>query len=168
MQKLRNALLALVIAIALTWMPSFTVASAQAQDAPDLHPGLQFALDPYTLDFVQFQSGEIEPGHEVHVFYDSQRLLEPANPYGCTDFESLKVTAHAECGWGSGSTESDLEALDCLECGVDCDGVVDFVKVGDFTPECDYLEIWFSGKDSTGGQCIDNNYGQNYTFPVYW
>ena len=150
MQKLRNALLALVIAIALTWMPSFTVASAQATE---LHPGVQFALDPYTGDFVQFQSGDIEPGHEVHVFYDSQRLLER----GCYPIETLKVTGHVM----TDGNEFELTELDCLE-DPDCTGVVDYVKVGDFdAPEFDYgLEIWFTGTDGLS-TCEDRDH---YTF----
>ncbi|NEN95357.1 MAG: hypothetical protein F6K50_07385 [Moorea sp. SIO3I7] len=155
MQKLRNALLALVIAIALTWMPSFTVASAQAQEV-ERHPGLQFAVDGW--EFVQFQSGNIEPGHEVHVFYDSQRFLQ----LGCGPVESLKVTGHVM----NDGNEFELTELDCLECGEDCDGVVDYVKVGDFdAPEFDYgLEIWFTGTDGFS-TCEDRD---DYTFGYYW
>ncbi|NEP26205.1 MAG: hypothetical protein F6K49_30830 [Moorea sp. SIO3I6] len=156
MQKLRNALLALFIAIALTWMPSFTVASAQATE---FHPGLQFAIDGW--EFLQFQSGDIKPGHPLHVFYDSQRLLYPANPEPCYDFETLKVTAHLI----SDPQPIDLVSLDCYP-STACD-VVDYVKIGDFeTPEWipGELQMFFTGND---GECIDDNYGQLYTFPVY-
>ncbi|NEO64946.1 MAG: hypothetical protein F6J98_32930 [Moorea sp. SIO4G2] len=162
MQKLRNALLALFIAIALTWMPSFTVASAQAQDAPDLHPGLQFAIDG-TWEFVQFQSGLIEPGEEFHVFYDSQRLSDTYNP-ACAPFgPSTKVTFNSIPLIPEAET-FDLTELDCLKCGEDCENIVDYVKVGDFeAPECDgseKIKIWFTGTDDLG-ICEDDN---NYTF----
>ena len=60
MQKLRKAL---VVAAALTWIPSFAVAS-------DRDPGLQFAIQPNTGNFVQFQSGPLKEGQETHVYYD--------------------------------------------------------------------------------------------------
>ncbi|NEO70867.1 hypothetical protein [Moorena sp. SIO3H5] len=171
MQKLRNALLALFIAIALTWMPSFTVASAQAQQAPDRHPGLQFAIqcespkcdfDNETGKFVEFQSGDIKPGHPVHIFYDSQRLLNAPNPKPCSDFETLEVTGHVM----NHEPNVSFENLDCLK-GEECENIVDYVKVGDFeAPECDpseELQIWFTGNDD---ECIDDNNGELYTFPV--
>ncbi|NEO42663.1 MAG: hypothetical protein F6K55_00130 [Moorea sp. SIO4A3] len=160
MQKLRNALLALVIAIALTWMPSFTVASAQA-DEIEFHPGLQFSIQPGTGNFVQFQSGAIfSPGQKVNVFYDSLRLASPANP-GCPRFDdSTTVTGYVMSDNSGKIAKFPLKSLRS--------SAVDFVKVGSFTtPECyagsEEIQIWFTGNT---GKCIDSAFSRNYTFPV--
>ncbi|NEQ80306.1 MAG: hypothetical protein F6K26_08610 [Moorea sp. SIO2I5] len=151
-------------------MPSFTVASAQAIE---VHPGLKFAIDGE--DFVHFQSGDIYmPEHEVHVFYDSQRLSENYNP-GCAPFgPSTKVTLNVK--YDDSTTNKpdyieDLVALDCLKCGQDCQFIMDYVKVGDFTtPEkcngSDQLQIWLTGTDDMD-ICEDDNSGKKYTFPMY-
>ncbi|OLT61687.1 DUF6209 family protein [Moorena bouillonii] len=161
MQKLRNALLALVIAIALTWMPSFTVASAQAAE---YIPGLQFSIQPGTGDFVQFQSGPISsPKQKVNVFYDSLRLASPANR-SCPKFDDLTtVTGHVMSDNSGDVTNFRLNSLSR--------SAVSYVKVGVFTtPECYYgseeIQIWFSGIDDYGNICYDSDFGQNYSFPV--
>ncbi|NEO79149.1 MULTISPECIES: DUF6209 family protein [Moorena] len=162
MQKLRNALLALVIAIALTWMPSFTVPSAQAAEV-EFRPGLQFSI-ARTGQWIESQSGPIfSPGHEVHVFYDSLRLASPANR-SCPKFDdSTTVTGYVMSDNSGDVTKFDLGSLDSP--------AVDFVKVGSFTtPKCFYgseeIQIWFSGIDDYGNICYDSKFGDNYTFPV--
>lgn len=157
MQKLRNALLALVIAIALTWMPSFTVPSAQAVE---YIPGLQFSIQPGTGNFVQFQSGAIfSPGQEVHVYYDSLRASsenDSCPPFG----PSTKVTGHVMSDNSGFITDFAVKSLD--------PPAVDFVKVGAFpTPKCyqrsNEIQMWFTG---SGDGCVDSAFGRNYTFPV--
>ncbi|NEO70870.1 hypothetical protein [Moorena sp. SIO3H5] len=159
MQKLRNALLALVIAIALTWMPSFTVPSAQAAADVEFHPGLQFSIAPYG-EWIESQSGAIfSPDHEVHVYYDSLRVS--SDNASCPSFSpSTEVTGYVMSDNSGDIQEFPLVSLD--------PPAVDFVKFGSFiTPQCfqgsHEIEIWFSG---TGSGCIDSDYGSNYTFPV--
>ncbi|NET85408.1 MAG: hypothetical protein F6J94_26955 [Moorea sp. SIO1F2] len=143
-------------------MPSFTVASAQASE---FHPGLQFAIQPGTGEFVEFQSGPIlSPDHEVHVFYDSLRLAEPAN-WDCPEFEALtEVTGNVMSDNSGKITKFRLKSLNPPG--------VDYVKVGVFTtPDCYYgseeIQIWFTGTDDYGNIiCYDSNFMKNYTFPV--
>ncbi|AOY82934.1 hypothetical protein BJP36_26495 [Moorena producens JHB] len=149
-------LLALVIAIALTWMPSFTVASAQPIE---YIPGLQFSIEPWG-EFVESQSGAIySPGHKVRVFYDSLRAS--SNNGSCPSFSpSTEVTGYVMSDNSGKITKFPLESLD--------PPAVDFVKVGHFTtPKCyqgsGVIEIWFTG---TGSGCVDSDFAQNYTFPV--
>ncbi|NEQ08464.1 MAG: hypothetical protein F6K37_21710 [Moorea sp. SIO4E2] len=156
MQKLRNALLALVIAIALTWMPSFTVASAQPIE---YIPGLQFSIEPWG-EFVESQSGRIySPGHKVRVFYDSLRVSSENS--SCPRFGPFtEVTGHVMSDNSGDITDFGVESLD--------PPAVDFVKVGTFTtPKCyagsEEIQIWFTG---TGSGCVDSDFGNNYHFPV--
>ncbi|NEP57562.1 MAG: hypothetical protein F6K31_11135 [Symploca sp. SIO2G7] len=161
MQKLRNALVALVIAVALTWMPAFAVGSAQANE---YHPGLQFAIEPGTGDFVEFQSGPIfSPDHEVHVYYDSLRVAQPANP-DCSPFKDLAEVKGYVMSDNSGDFKTfDLVSLD--------PPAIDYIKFGSFkTPSCyqgsEEIQIWFQGFDQEGNKCFDSDFSNNYKFPV--
>ncbi|MGK7903122.1 MAG: hypothetical protein AB4352_17275 [Hormoscilla sp.] len=156
MQKVFKVLVALVVAAALTWIPSFTSAPALAADV-EFHPGLQFTSG-YN-GFEQFQSGAIfSPGHEVHVYYDALRASSDNN--SCPPFgPGTEVTGHVMSDNSGDITEFSLGNLD--------EGV-DFVKVGEFTtPECfqqsGTIQMWFT---ATGAGCVDSDFGQNYTFPV--
>ncbi|NER93897.1 MAG: hypothetical protein F6J86_08660 [Symploca sp. SIO1B1] len=161
MQKLCNALVALVIAVALTWMPAFAVGSAQANE---YHPGLQFAVENGTGEFVQFQSGPIfSPDHEVHVYYDSLRVAQPATP-SCSEFKNLAEVNGYVMSDNSGKVKRfELVSLD--------PPATDFVKFGSFTtPPCyqgsDEIQIWFQGFDQDGNECFDSDFGNSYHFPV--
>ncbi len=156
MQKLLNAVVAFIVAVALTWIPSFAVDSA---DAVEYKPGLQFTIAPYG-DFEQSQSGPIySPGHEVHVYYDALRASSE-NP-SCPPFgPETEVTGYVMSDNSGDFQPFPLVSLD--------PPAVDFVKFGSFkTPACyegsDYIEIWFTG---TGDGCVDSDYGYNYKFPV--
>jgi len=150
MQILRKTVLA-AAAVTLTWMPSFTVAA-------DGDPGLQFAIQPGTGDFVQFQSGPIKEGHKTYVYYDSLRVSSPANPR-CSDFGDLTaVKGHVMSDNSGAITDFSLNPA------------VSYVKLGSFvTPKCHNrsteLQIWFTGTDGKE-TCYDSNYGKNYSFPV--
>jgi hypothetical protein len=146
MQKLGTALLATIV---LTWMPSFSSATEI--------PGLQFAIQPGTGDFVQFQTGAIIAGKPIVVSYDSLRLASPANP-GCSDFNNqASVTGYAMSDNSGKPTSFRVSGS--------------FLKFGKFeAPEChkgsEELQIWFVGKDDQGNQCYDSAFGNNYKFPV--
>lgn len=155
MQRLYKSALA-AAAVTLTWMPSFTVAA-------DGHPGLQFAIQPGTGDFVQFQSGPIKEGHKTHVYYDSLRASKegPYGNQGCPDFGNLTaVTGHVMSDNSGAITDFSLKSLTAI----------DYVKVGSFvTPKCykgsTELQMWFTGTDGKK-TCDDSNFSKNYSFPV--
>jgi hypothetical protein len=153
MQRLYKAALA-AAAVTLTWMPSFTVAA-------DGHPGLQFAIQPGTGDFVQFQSGPIKEGHKTHVYYDSLRVSS-ANPE-CPDFGNLRaVTGHVMSDNSGIITKFSLGSLN--------PPTIDYVKIGSFvTPKCHKgsteIQMWFTGTDGKK-TCYDSNFSKNYSFPV--
>lgn len=155
MQKLSKAL---VVSAALTWIPSLTAA--------DKDPGLQFAIQPGTGNFVQFQSGPIKAGQETHVYYDSLRTSKegPYGNQGCHfSFGDLtKVTGYVMSDNSGNITDFLLQSLD--------PPTVDYVKIGSFkTPECHNgsteLQIWFTGTDGKE-ICYDSDFGKNYRFPV--
>jgi len=161
MKKLCNALVALVIAVALTWMPAFAVGSAQANE---YHPGLQFVIENGTGEFLQFQSGPIfSPDHEVHVYYDSLRVAQPATP-SCSEFKDLAEVNGYVMSDNSGKFKRfELVSLD--------PPATDFVKFGSFTtPPCyqgsDEIQIWFQAFDDRGNECFDSDFGNSYHFPV--
>ncbi|NET57914.1 MAG: hypothetical protein F6K47_17680 [Symploca sp. SIO2E6] len=158
MQKLRNALVALVLAVALTLLPALSAS------ANEYHPGLQFTIQPGTGDFLEFQSGPIfSPDHEVHVYYDSLRLAQPANP-SCPEFKDLtKVKGYVMSDNSGDFKPFDLVSLD--------PPAIDYVKFGSFkTPPCfkgsGEIQIWFQGWDDKGNKCYDSDFGNNYKFPV--
>ena len=175
MKKLRYLLVALLICITLTWIPSFAMPSAQAADKvkrkvtvlqsndsfggsnPD-EPGLQFAIEPGTGNFVQFQSGPISEGEKVFVSYDSLRVSQPANP-DCSDFSDLDTITMYVMSDNSGDvTEYNLGPSS------------NYVKTGEFTdPQCyegsEEIQVWFEGKFKDSS-CYDSAFSRNYHFPV--
>ncbi len=151
MKKLRNVLVALLISIALTW--TFVIPSAQAAD-----PGLQFAIEPVTGEFVQFQSGPIYEGDEVFVYYDALRVSLPANP-DCGEFEDLDNAIGYVMSGDSGEITQFILKPDS-----------NYVKIAYLTaPECyegsDEIQVWFEGK-SADDFCYDSDFSKNYHFPV--
>ncbi|MBP0021178.1 MAG: hypothetical protein J7647_26950 [Cyanobacteria bacterium SBLK] len=153
LQKLFKTVVAFAIAIALTWIPSFAAPSALA----DKYAGLEFAIQPGTGDFVQFQSGPIIEGHKTAVYYDSLRVSTPANP-DCPPNKYLEGVKGYVMPDNSGEVEE--FALGSLKY---------YVVVGYFTPTCidgsDTIQMWFTGTDGAE-KCYDSNFSQNYTFPV--
>ncbi|RKZ78474.1 MAG: hypothetical protein DRR19_26345 [Candidatus Parabeggiatoa sp. nov. 1] len=156
MQQLHKAA-ALVITVLFTWMP-LTVASAT-------DPGLQFAIEPGTGDFVQFQSGPIKVGDKVHVYYDSLRVSKEG-PYGngCAAFRDLQKVAGYAMSDNSGKfVEFRFRSLD--------PPTNDYVKVGTFyAPACHkgstVIQMWFTGSDGKNSPCYDSDFGKKYRFPV--
>jgi len=152
MAKLRNALVALLICITLTW--TFVVPSAQAYQ-----PGLQFAIEPGRGDLVQFKSGPIYEGEKVFVSYDASRVSLPANPE-CGEFEDLdKVIGYV--------TSSDFSVPTQFILKPDSH----YVKIAYFTdPDCyrgsDEIQVSFKAIFTDGLVCYDSNFGRNYSFPV--
>jgi len=142
---------ALVAAVALTGISSLTMAS-------DGTPGLQFAIESGTGNFVQFQSGPIIEGSKTRIYYDTLRVSQPANP-GCPNFDpAAKITGYAMSDNSGKPTPFSLGPTG------------DYVKLGEFvTPECHNgsteLQIWFT-RTFDGKKCYDSKFGQNYSFPV--
>lgn len=142
---------ALVAAVALTGMPSLTMASNGI-------PGLQFAIQPGTGNFVQFQSGPIREGSKTRLSYDTLRVSQPANP-GCPDFDpAATITGHVMSDNSGKITNFTLGPAG------------DYMKLGEFvTPECHNgsteLQIWFV-RTFDGKECYDSNFSKNYSFPV--
>ncbi|NER33859.1 MAG: hypothetical protein F6J93_07365 [Oscillatoria sp. SIO1A7] len=158
MQKLCKVLVALLVAVALTWIPSF--ASAPALAGSDT-PGLQFAIQPGTGKFVQFQTSPIVEGEPVVVSFDSLRVSDlsshTTNPE-CGSLEDLDLVT----GYVMSGDSGDIDSFPL---------VGGSLKLGAFTtPECyegsEEIQIWFIGYDEDGSKCYDSAFSKNYHFPV--
>ncbi|MEM8638960.1 MAG: hypothetical protein AAGG51_09125 [Cyanobacteria bacterium P01_G01_bin.54] len=147
--------LGLILALGLGGI--FGLGGHSAKAIPGDLPGLQFAIEPGTGSFVQFQTGPLYAERPVIITYDSLRLAQPANP-DCPPYRDLAEVKGYAMSDNSGRPEP-----------FDLSG--DFLQFGKFDlPACfqgsEELQIWFVGMDDRGEECFDSDFGNNYSFPV--
>ncbi|NEO29588.1 MAG: hypothetical protein F6K36_03875 [Symploca sp. SIO3C6] len=101
MQKLYKAVVALLVALAIAWTPSFTSVASAEEPHDHAHAGIFVMTDDVVYVTGELGSGldaELEPGEVFHVYYDTQRLrpLDGEECFPVEESDELNLSGNFE------------------------------------------------------------------------